>query len=337
MSDLSILIPTRARPDKLETCLRCLDGQTLADDRFEVVIGIDGPDEHTPRLLERLRDELAIGKRLRWFRLPRLGLIGVRNALLGHLRGEILVSINDDVRPAPEFLETHLIEQRRRIERGRPAIVSGYSPFVSRDDETLLQRLVRETGMIFFYDEMLRGEDERDWGYRHCYGLNFSAPLDLVRRAGGFCFVPDAYGYEDLELAWRLQRYFGVPVLFARHALAPHDHAMCTRDLIEREHKLGIAAWRFSTVNPAFCADLFGRPIASNDELAYNEAFCAREDGDVRRLQDAFYALDDMKANDAGEDSRLLTILCQQWTPVKRYHWRRGLLEAASGSLRQVA
>ncbi len=337
MTDLSILIPTRARADKLETCLRCLDGQTLAGDRFEVVVGIDGPDETTAGLLERLRTELAIGERLRWFALPRLGLIGVRNALLGQLSGEILVSINDDVRPDAEFLEAHLIEQRRRIERGRPAIVSGYSPFVSCEDESLLQRLVRETGMVFFYDEMLQGEEERDWGYRHCYGLNFSAPLDLVRQVGGFCFVPDTYGYEDIELAWRLQRRFGLPVIFARQALAPHDHAMHAPDLIERERQLGIAAWRFSAVNPAFCAELFGRSITSCEELAYSEAFCAREAGDVDRLQEAFCTLDEVPADGAGDDPRLLTLLAQQWTLIKRYHWRRGLLEAASASLRQVA
>lgn len=331
MTDLSVLIPTFDRPDKLETCLRCLDGQTLGIERYEVVVGVDGGDKATGLLLESLRGELGMGERLRWFALPRMGLIGVRNALIGQLAGELLVSINDDVRPEPEFLEAHLIEQRRRIDRDEPAIVVGYSPWVEQEDATMVERLVRETSMVFFYEHMLGSEAERDWGFRHCFGLNFSAPLDLVREAGGFCALPHTYGYEDLELAHRLTRRFALPVVFRESARAPHDHRMTARGLIEREHALGIAAWRFARVNPQFAFDLFGRDIATREELAYCEAFCTRERADVGRLEDAFLTLDDMPAATlrGKHADRIVSLLGQQWTLVKRFHWRRGVLDSA--------
>lgn len=331
MTDLSVLIPTFDRPDKLQTCLRCLDGQTLGTDRYEVVVGVDGGDEATGILLDSLRGELSMGERLRWYSLPRMGLIGVRNALLGELRGELLVSINDDVRPEPEFLEAHLIEQRRRLDRGEPAIVVGYSPWVEHEDATMCERLVRETSMVFFYEHMLGGEAERDWGFRHCFGLNFSAPLELVREAGGFRAMPHTYGYEDLELAHRLTRRFGLPVLFRESARAPHDHRMTTQALIDREHALGIAAWRFARVNPLFAFDLFGRDVATHEELAYCDAFCTREIADVRRLEDTFRTLDEMPAGTlrGKHADRLVRLLSQQWTLVKRFHWRRGLMDGA--------
>ena len=82
-------------------------------------------------------------------------------------RGRVLVSMNDDVLPEAGFLEAHVAGHGGAA---RPVIISGYSPFVRFEDETLFDALARDTSMIFFYDQMVRDgapvrAPEHDWGF----------------------------------------------------------------------------------------------------------------------------------------------------------------------------
>lgn len=329
---LSILIPTFNRPAKLAQCLRRLAAQTLAPDDYEVLVAIDGPDETSgPAAREAWSGCRA---RLEVLPCPRLGLNAARNAALPRCRGRYLLSLNDDVLPEPGFLAAHLAAHNTAARR---AIVSGYSPFTPFEHPSLFDTLARDTSMLFFYDQMLDAHTQplrpagHDWGFRHCWGLNFSAPLDAVRDAGAFVAVPMLYGYDDIELGWRLQRRFNMPVLFAPAARADHDHRYSPRDVLDRERKLGHAARRFAGINPEFCGDVFRRDITSPDELEYSRQFIARERATAERLERSFLGLDEIPASSiAGPHAAALTnLLYEQHLLLKRWHWRSGLLEAA--------
>ncbi|MBY0309210.1 MAG: glycosyltransferase, partial [Phycisphaerales bacterium] len=43
--DLSVLIPTCGRPHKLSACISALSRQSLPRERYEVLVGIDGPED----------------------------------------------------------------------------------------------------------------------------------------------------------------------------------------------------------------------------------------------------------------------------------------------------
>lgn len=329
--ELSVLIPTRGRGKKLARCVAALARQTLPGDRYEVVVAFDGPDGAAREACERAW--AAAGGRaggMRVLELPHRGYTVARNELIQAARGRVMVSLNDDVRPSPEFLGVHAREQQERTAAGRPAVVVGHSPYVVPERDTLLNRLVRETGMVFFYDAMNTPEGladrERDWGFRHCFGLNFSAPMELVRAAGGFTALEHAYGYDDIELAHRL----GMPVIYRPEALAEHDHAYTTADILDRERALGRAAWAFAGVRPGFARDLFGRDIRSAEEVEYSRQFVARERATAGRLRGTFEALGELPptAVPAGEGV-VVRALAEQHVLLKRWCWRAGLLEGA--------
>ena len=102
---LSILIPTFNRPAKLAACLRALAPQTLPPSEYEVLIGLDGPDDVS---VTAARDAWGNSKaRLEIVPCPRAGLNATRNTALTHARGRYLVSLNDDILPIPTFLEAH--------------------------------------------------------------------------------------------------------------------------------------------------------------------------------------------------------------------------------------
>ncbi len=354
----SVIIPTYQRPAKAAACIATLARQTLPRDRYEVLVGLDGPDPAAAQTIERAWKEAGgLPGHVRIEECPRQGYNAVRNVLLELARGTVLVSLNDDVRACERLLEEHLLAQGRALEVGlRGVCVSGSAPWVRPDaaDDSVIDVLVRETSMIFFHDQM---NDEqarreaasrslpRDWGFRHCYGLNFSVPMWAVRETGGFVAFPLTYGHDDIELAWRLKQRFGFPVWYRPDARVEHDHRYRAADILTREHNLGVASYRFAQHSPEFGLALFGRDVTGEAELAYSEQFVRRERVLAQRLRETFLQLDETPASvlglneaDAGESddpikcssrATLVQALYQQHLLLKRWTWRVGLLHAA--------
>lgn len=341
---VSVLIPTFNRPGKLAACVSALSNQSLPD-HYEVLIGIDGPESQTAPAAQRAwtgpKDQLHI------FPLPKQGQASIRNHLLKHARGRTLVFLNDDMIPAGNFLETHLRHQREQEAKGRPALIVGDSPWripgsrgtggsveppVDEPPDSLFDRLIRETSMVFFYNVMKSQPPDRDWGFRHAWLLNLSAPAALVREVGGFTVFPSTYGYEDDDLAFRLAKAFNTPVLFREDAVAIHDHRLTPADYLKREYTLGFSAWGFAQTAPDCARAMFHRDITAADELDYCRAVLDREAGTAQRLEKSFTHLATLPADTiSGPHAHtLLNLLYEHHLPLKRYHWRRGLVAAAS-------
>jgi GT2 family glycosyltransferase len=335
--DVSVLIPTCGRPDKVSACIRALAAQKLEAHRYEVLIGLDGPDDLTAGAL-RSAWPAGRSESFKLVEFSKRGQAAVRNGLLKLAVGRTLVFLNDDMLPGPGLLEAHRRAQAEREAIGRPALVIGDSPWVVHTPDRLFDRLVRETSMVFFYNVMnlpeARAERDRDWGFRHAWLLNLSAPAALVREAGGFTVFPSTYGYEDDELAWRMSAKFGMPVLYRPEAVARHDHRMDPADYLQREYKLGFAAWGFARTTPECALAMFRRDVTSSDEVAYCRQFLERERGAAERLERSFLGLADRPASAAGDDPAILNLIYEQHLLLKRWHWRRGLADAA-GSDRQ--
>ncbi len=327
--DVSVILATHRRHEKLARCIAGLSRQTLAPDRFEVLVGVDGEDPAAAAAAESAWTSPGV---LRVSQCRALGPNAARNHVLAKARGRYVVSLNDDVVPDPRLLEIHLAEQRAAEARGKPAIITGHAPWKRHADDSLFDRLVRETSMLFFYDRMLApgAPPDYDWGFRHCFGLNFSAPLDAVRAAGLFTVMPDTYGYDELELAFRMTRR-GMPVLFRPEAVAEHDHRYSPREVLDREFRLGEAAWKYASKCPEFAAAVFGRDITAAAELAYSREFVERERPAAERLERSFLALAEIPSGAVGgpHAPALINLLYEQHLLLKRWMWRRGLLNAS--------
>lgn len=332
----SVLIPTFNRPRAAAACVSALARELPRD--AEVLVGIDGPDDGTvASAADAWRSRGGSPDRLRVEPGPRAGQASVRNRLLPLARGRTLLFLNDDMIPAPGMIDAHLDAQDRARAERRPALVIGDSPFVVPADDRLFDRLIRETSMIFFYDRMnspeARREREagadRDWGFRHAWLLNLSAPAELVREAGGFTVFPSTYGYEDDELAFRLAERFGARVLYRPDARADHDHRYDPDPYLVREFKLGYAAIGFARTTPECARAMFGRDITSEAELDYARLYVANERAACARALDSFRTLARIPADAiAPERDDLVRVIYQQHLPLKRWMWRAGLIAA---------
>lgn len=327
-----MMIPTFERPAKCAGCVSALATQSR-EVEAEVLVGIDGHDPMTERVVRDAWERAGgASDRLRVERGTKVGQAEVRNRLLPLARGKTLVFLNDDMIPHPGFLAAHVEAQRACEREGKPALVVGRSPWVVREPDTLFARLVRETSMVFFYDVMEREKDlARDWGFRHAWLLNLSAPAALVREVGGFTQFPCSYGYEDDEMAFRLRERFGARVLYRRDAVAFHDHPMSAREYLGREYKLGYAALGFAGAAPACAQAMFGRDVGGEDERRYCEMFTAIERRAAGRLLATFLSHEHQPANVADRSEGMLGLLYEHHLMLKRWVWRFGLLDAMGG------
>ncbi len=325
MTDISVLIPTRNRLDKITACARALSAQTLDPSRFEVLIGVDGPDTGERDGVARVLP----GAQVEAF--PHGGPAATRNKLVARAKGEIVLLLNDDVEPHQECLAAHVKEHQSL--GGRPAMVLGAAPWRVREPDRLFDRLIRETSMIFFYDRMsASGEDrgrDHDWGFRHAWTLNLSVAREIAQAGGGFDESLRCACYEDLEWAWRLSRE-GVAILYRPEAIVVHDHRYEPGQYLERERMLGREALRLARASPECAREIFGCDLSAPQEIAYSREFVRRERRDVERLERSFVELARVPADviDGSCSDLLIRLLYEQHLPIKRWHWRSGLLEA---------
>lgn len=339
MCELSVIIPTYRRPAKLSACLERLARQTLRHDRYEVLVGLDGEDPDSERAAQDAWKRAEGRGMLRVIRCPKQGLNATRNRVLAEARGTLLASMNDDVLAEPRFLEAHAkahAEAAGRFPAG--VIITGYSPFVTPRDATLFDHLCGRTSMLFFYDTMmdpdtgaLRDADPwRDWGFRHCWGLNFSAPLEPIRSSGGFLSFENQYGYDDIEVAHRLRSMCGAPVLFRPEARAEHDHRYTPREVLLREFRLGVSAWHFAGVAPDFARAVFGRDIRAAESVSAMGTAEAQRPGDLPEVERDMIASGRQHVGDmpAAEIRDRAAALYARFRELKRSIWRRGVLHA---------
>ncbi len=332
MVRISVIIPTFGRPAKLANCLSALAASALPADQFEVLVGVDGADDGVSDAGNRAwRDAGGRDGGLFIEAAPWAGLAAVRNRLLPRAKGDVLLFFNDDVRAQPGCLGAHLAAQERF---GGESLVVGDAPWVIHEPDRLFDRMIRETSMVFFYDKMRGSNDPaRDWGFRHAWPLNLSAPAGLVRAAKGFTVFPTTYGFEDDEFAWRLSKEHGTAVRFEPGAVVEHDHRMEPDDYLRREYTLGYAAVGFAKTAPRCAEAMFRRDILSDEEISYNRANTQRDLVACGHALTTFRNTAAIAADaiNGPHAAHILQVHYQHHLPLKRHVWRRGHLDAIDG------
>lgn len=311
--ELSVLIPSYQRPEKLLRCLNQLLPQ-LDSSRYEILVGIDGGDE--PGLPSSLQDRVGI----RYF--EKIGYIGVRRALMEQAKGRIVLWLNDDSYASSGLLHAHLSPHHHT----EPRIVVGRSNWMPVVRPSLFDRVVHDTDIVFFRQpETARSSG---LGFRDCYGLNMSFPRSLAEGVGAVPEMPDVYGYDDIELAYRMIRA-GATVVYEPSAEIVHDHRYAPESVHRREYLLGRAAFAYSQVNPEFANDLFGIDLSTPATVSQFETAIGLSWRDALRIEKRFLALDQLPPDSIRDE--LLQLVPEHWVLLKRLLWRWGVLDASRG------
>jgi GT2 family glycosyltransferase len=316
---VSIVIASNRPAAAQRPCLESIARQTVDLAGVEVLIGFNGTPE-PPRLDGR---DWPFELRTRHVAEANVG--AARNRVLEIARGHWLLLLNDDIALAPDAIERHLAAHQRL---DRPGMVLGSAAWRRYADETVFDRLVQTTSLIFFFDQMRAG---RWYGFRHAWTLNLSVARRYVE-AIGFDERIAPVNFDDLEWAWRIEQRHGLQVWYEPQAACQHDHRYTLDDYLRREALLGRMAVKLWRANPACFRAIFGRSL--DDELLRDFTFFVQDVGPRETAMRA--SLERLTARPARElaatpelERAVLATAFEAQRPLKRLVFRRAVLEAA--------
>lgn len=134
---VTVVVPTRARPQSLARCLAALERQTLDRCRFDVVVVVDGEGARaTERLLAGTRVRVTV------LRQDHAGPAAARNLGASQARGDVLAFTDDDCVPDPGWLDALVsaVGSGMRLVGGRTTTASGVTPYATAS-QVLLEYL----------------------------------------------------------------------------------------------------------------------------------------------------------------------------------------------------
>lgn len=314
--DVTVIVPTHGRAAKLARCLSSIARQNIPPGvRIECVVAIDGGDASE---LERPRE---LPPETRLLRLPRIGASAARNAALRESRGRILIFTNDDTYAQCNWVREHLAAHAII---GEPGMVVGETRWMGWPDASVMDGLVRDTSMIFFYDRLESGQS---YGFRQFWTCNASAPRAVIDAVGGFEERLRPYLFEDIELAYRIEQFTGRGVYYHSAAANVHDHRMTWADYCHREACLGRMAARLGAINPSCFESLYGWRDVKALGAAYRE-WLKFDTGDHDATGRLMKAWTERPLSSVENWPTICELLYRAHLPLKRRMFRAAFVEA---------
>ena len=226
---MTVVIPTYGKSATLPLVVRHLEAQTLPRDRFEVLVIDDGSPDDTGERRRELASRTSLS--FRFLRQENRGVSATRNRGAREARGALVVLIQDDILARPDLLERHLALHHRH-----PEITAAAVGRVTWPPDWAVDRFMRwldNGGPQFRYHQVA---GRATVTFKHFYTCNVS----LKRQAllDNPFDEEIVYGFEDIELAWRLQEK-GFVFHYDEEAVGYHHHRRSFEDYRKRQFKAG--------------------------------------------------------------------------------------------------
>ena len=211
---LSVVIPTFNRKESLQKTLDGLARQTYPAFQFEAVVVSDGSTDGTDQMLAQYAETAPFT--LRPISQPNGGPARARNQGIDEARGEVVVFLDDDVEPAPEFLAVHA---GHHMAQESTVVIAPMLP----DSALLWQEppwIAWEHAMLEKQYTAWRTGEWDGCGPHHFYSGNASLRRAHLIAVGGF--DEQFPRQEDVELAVRLEKQCRVHFVYEPNARGIH-------------------------------------------------------------------------------------------------------------------
>ena len=228
--EISVIIPTHNNRRVLERAIEALLDQTFPRDQYEIVIVDDGSTDGTAEMIDRHRGSVEI----HYVAQPQSGRAAARNAGVRAARGRVLVFLDSDFWATPPLLAEH---HKHYPPDTRGIGIQGAS---RTHPESLLTPFMRAREVLV---ELSPGPPGRLSLFR-VSTRNLSLLRADVAAAGGFDETFGGYGWEDIELAWRL-RARGVRFSYEPGATGDHYQVQTLEGLRRKMREGGRSAVYF--------------------------------------------------------------------------------------------
>ncbi len=238
---LSVLIPTYNRLEILQKTLKVLERQSLALKDFEVIVINDGSTDGTRDWLNSYEGKLNLSA----LNQKNTGQGIARNNGLKKARGDIILFFGDDMVAAhPDFLEMHVKfhEKKPQLEIAGLGRID-WPPDLKIND--YMQWMTNGSSIFGKFGGHQFAYEKLDHGQTPDFNFFYTSNLSLKRKfLGKDPFDPafSKYGWEDIELGYRLQKEKHLRMVYLKEAVTYHDHPMDSSGLRHRMVAIGRSA-----------------------------------------------------------------------------------------------
>jgi GT2 family glycosyltransferase len=235
---ISVVVPTYNRLDRLRYVIPSLVAQDLRPDAFEVIVADSNSNDGTA---EYLAEVARTSPNIRHLPGPYTGRAGARNAGIAAARAPLVLFTDADIIASPDLLSRHLA----RHAKGPGRAVIGCEIQVDSYDAYL-----RKSGNPALRDPM-HPATRKHLTWLYFMTGNCSVARTDLERVGCFDEAFTGYGHEDLELGYRLQ-HAGVSIEYAAEAVNYHWHPVPFDEQQGRMELAGRSTVRFFRKHPTF-------------------------------------------------------------------------------------
>jgi len=227
--NVTVVIPTFNRAETLRKTLEAYAAQ-IGDHRIlEVLVVDDGSTDHTASVVA---DCAKSNSTLRYLRQVNLGLAAARNHAIREAKGDLLLLGDDDIVPSPRLAVEHVAWHRLHPEE--TVGVLGYVPWLPDVRPTPFMKWSGLYGPQFNFGYFIPGAP---LPFQYAYFCNTSVKTAFLRHYGIFSEAFRTYGYEDIELGYRLAKQ-GYKLLYNPAAVGYHNKFETVDDTIRRVNRL---------------------------------------------------------------------------------------------------
>lgn len=266
----SVVIPTYNRSQILLECIEALYKQSVSIKDYEVIIVDDGSTDNTATVVKNLR---KFHPNLYYHFQKNQGQGVARNNAIKKAKGKVIVLIGDDIIATHDFLFEH-----QKLHYAHPeenSAVLGFTAWHPKLQINSFMRWMTDGSTVLgkfgghqFAYEKLQGKEQADFNF--FYTSNISLKRSLLNK---FSFDQSfsGYGWEDIELGYRLSKEANLKIYYNASAIAYHDHFMTEDSLKGRMIAIGKSAWTIHRKYPelkkvpsafkSFCFGILGNGL----------------------------------------------------------------------------
>jgi glycosyltransferase involved in cell wall biosynthesis len=237
----SVVIPTYNRADILRKALEAYYNQSVKEVDYEIIVVNDGGSDHTAKVVREFKKK---HKNIRYLWQKNLGRGPARNKGIKAAKGKVILFGQDDIIPTNDFLYEH--QKYHYLYPEENSVVLGFTAWHPElKINNIMKWMVNGSSIFGFFGghqfayEKLKGKLLADHNF--FYTSNLSLKRSFLKK---FPFDPDfeGYGWEDIELGYRMQKEAKMKLFYNSWAVAYHYHPMKETDLPEQMESVGRTA-----------------------------------------------------------------------------------------------
>jgi len=214
VAELTVIVPTYNRKGILLKTLAAYQGQSAREEILEVLVVDDGSADGTAEAVVQFKNDSSL--RIRYLSQRNSGLAAARNHGIREAKGRLLLFGDDDIIPGTHLVAEHLSWHRKYPDSSVAVLgLVAWSPEVR---PTPFMEWLGSDGVLFDFGHL---EREREVDFERSYFCNTSVKAEFLAKNGGFDEEFRGYGYEDIELAFRLSKR-GLRMLYHPDAVGYH-------------------------------------------------------------------------------------------------------------------